>query len=119
MSKRALLLISLFVCSTALAASPSDVFRDLGSPTLGAPAAVSNVAVNIGHLKLSLASGSAARLTAGGDPVGIFFKGTGSFEYVAEATELPLVTRNVKSDSKAKLNGATISDEISEVLIWS
>jgi len=121
MSKRAFLLATLAVCSAAAAfgAAPADLLRDLRTPTLGTPGAVSNVAVTIGHLKLNLASGSAAKLMAGTEPVGLFFKGSGTFEYVAEATELPLVTRNVKSDSKAKINGATISDEIAEVLILS
>ena len=121
MPKRALLFATLFVCSavSGVAATPADVLRDLRTPALGAPGAVSNVAVRIGHLKLTLASGSAAKLTAGGEPVGLFFKGTGSFEYIAEATEMPIVARNVKSDSKAKIDGATISDEISEVLILS
>src|SRR5207244_2785942 len=54
-----------------------------------------------------------------GEAVGIFFKGNGTFEYVAEATELPLVARNVKTDSKARLNGAAISDEVAEVMILS
>jgi hypothetical protein len=103
----------------AFAAAPADVMRDLRTPSLGGAAAVSNVAITIGHLKLSLAAGSAAKLLAGGEPVGLFFKGTGSFEYVAEATELPLVVRNVKTDSKAKVSGATISDDLAEVLIFS
>src|SRR2546423_147396 len=98
--------------SAFAAANPADVLRDLRTPLLGKPATVSNVAINIGHLKLTLASGSAAKLAAAGETVGLFFQGTGSFEYVAEATELPLVARNVKSDSKAKLSGAAIRDEV-------
>jgi hypothetical protein len=101
----------------AMAATPADVVRDLRAPLLGGAAPVSNVVVSIGHMKLTLASGSAAKLSAAGEPAGLFFKGNGSFEYTAEATELPLVARNVKTDSKAKLNGATISDDVAEVLI--
>jgi hypothetical protein len=103
----------------AFAATPVEVVRDLRAPSLGAPAPVSNLTIAIGHLKLNLASGSAARLTAAGETVGLYFKGNGSFEYVAEATELPLVARNVRSDSKAKMNGATIGDELVEVLVVS
>jgi hypothetical protein len=85
-------------------------------PSIGGAAPVNNLTMSVGHLKLNLASGSAAKL-AGTD--GFFFKGSGSFEYVAESTELPLVARNVKSDSKAKLSGATISDDVAEVLVMS
>jgi hypothetical protein len=114
------LVLSALVCAYAqfsFAASPADVMRNLRAPTLAAPAAVNNVVVNIGHLKLTLASGSAAKVNAGSDTIGVYFKGSGSFEYVAEATEMPVVTRNVKSDAHVKLAGNTISDEITEVLL--
>jgi hypothetical protein len=114
MKLRSLLLLPFALASPAFAATLAD-FR---SPALGGSAPVSNMAISIGHMKLNLASGSAANVTAAGEPLGLFFKGSGSFEYVAEATELPLVARNVKSDSKAKMNGATISDDVAEVLIF-
>lgn len=112
MSARSLLALGfLFLASSSLA--------DLRTPVLSGAAPVSNAVLSIGHLKLTLSSGSAAKVTAGGEPLGIFFKGSGAFEYTAEGTELPLVARNVKSDSKAKLSGATISDDVVEVLVYS
>jgi Peptidase family M1 domain len=121
MSKRSLLFATLVVCLSlsAFAAGPADFVRDLRTPTLGTPAEVSNLAITVGHMKLKLTAGSAAKITAGGETAGFFFRGSGAFEYVAEATEMPVVTRNVKSDSKVKLSGATISDEVTEVLLFS
>jgi len=118
-SRTSLSLALVCLAFPAIAATPADLFRDLRTPSLGAAAPVSNLTISLGHMKLNLASGSAAKLSAAGEPVGLFFKGNGSFEYVAEATELPLVARNVKTDSKAKLSGATIGDDVAEVLILS
>jgi hypothetical protein len=114
------LVLGALACAYAqvsFAASPADLLRNLRTPSLGAPAAVNNVVVSIGHLKLTLASGSAAKVNAGSDTIGVFFKGSGSFEYVAEPTEMPVVTRNVKSDAHVKLAGNTISDDFTEVLL--
>ncbi len=102
---------------SAFEASAADLLSDLRTPSLGAPVTVNNVALTIGHLKLTMASGSAAKLSAGGEPVGFFFKGAGRFEYVAEATEMPVVTRNVKSDSHATLAGSTISEDVTEAMV--
>lgn len=117
MNVRVLAALVLLCASSAFGASAADLVRDLRSPALGPPVAVSNLVLNVGHLRLTLATGSAARLTAAGEQVGFFFKGTGRFEYTAEATEMPIVTRNVKTDSHAILSGATISGDITEALV--
>ena len=108
MNFRVLAAFAALCATSAFGANASDLLRDLRTPSLGAPAAVNNVTLTVGHLKLTLASGSAAKLTAAGEPVGLFFKGAGRFEYTAEATEMPVVTRNVKTDSHAVLAGATV-----------
>jgi hypothetical protein len=117
MNFRVLAAFALLCASSAFAATESDLLRDLRAPVLGTPLAVNNVTLNVGHLRLTLASGSAAKITAAGEPVGLFFKGTGRLEYTAEATELPVVTRNVKTDSHATLTGATISEDITDALV--
>jgi hypothetical protein len=106
-----LLFTTLVLCLpvSLLAAAPGDLMHDLSAPSLGEPVAVNNATLNVGHLRLTLASGSAGKLTAAGEPIGFFFKGTGRFEYTAEATEMPVVTRNVKTDSHATLSGSTIT----------
>ncbi|MEA2239580.1 MAG: hypothetical protein QOC81_4304 [Thermoanaerobaculia bacterium] len=117
MNIRILAALAVLCGSSLFGATDADLLRDLRTPSLGSPVAVNNVTVTFGHLKLTLASGSAAKLSATGEPVGFFFKGTGRFEYVAEATEMPVVTRNVKTDSHTTLTGNTISGEVTEALV--
>ena len=117
MNIRVLAALAVLCVSSLFGATDADLLRDLRTPSLGSAVAVNNVTVAFGHLKLTLASGSAAKLSAAGEPVGFFFKGTGRFEYVAEATEMPVVTRNVKTDSHAVLSGNTISGDVTEALI--
>jgi hypothetical protein len=60
-------------------------------------ATVSNTTWTVGHMKVRLTSGSIARVMAGSEPIGIFFKGNGSFEYeTVEAAELPVIQREVR-----------------------
>jgi hypothetical protein len=103
--------------TSAFGATSGDLLRDLRTPSVGTPVIVNNVTLTVGHLKLTLASGSATKLTAAGEPVGFFFKGAGRLEYTAEATEMPVVTRNVKTDSHATLTGATVSEDITEAMV--
>jgi len=117
MKLRVLAAIAVLCLVSAFEASGADLLNDLRTPSLSEPVAVNNVTLTIGHLKLMMASGSAAKLSAAGEPVGFFFKGAGRFEYVAEATEMPVVTRNVKSDSHATLAGATISEDVTEAMV--
>lgn len=117
MNFRVLAAAALLCASSAFGATASDLIRDLRNPVLGPPVAVNNVTLNLGHLRLTLASGSAAKLMAAGEPAGFFFKGAGRFEYTAEATEMPVVTRNVKSDSHATLADATISEDVTEAMV--
>jgi hypothetical protein len=117
MNVRVLAALAVLCVPSLFAATDADLLRDLRTPSLGSPVAVNNVTVAFGHLKLTLASGSAAKISASGEPVGFFFKGTGRFEYLAEATEMPVVTRNVKSDSHAVLTGNTISADVTETLV--
>ena len=51
-----------------------------------------------------MASGSIARVMAGNEPIGVFFKGNGTFDYVTvEAAELPVVDHNVKAVAHVKM----------------
>jgi hypothetical protein len=117
MNLRVFAALALSCVSSAFGATAADLIRDLRMPALGGPMAVNNVTLTVGHLRLTLTSGSAAKLTAAGEPVGFFFKGAGRFEYTAEATEMPVVTRNVKTDSHAILTGATISEDVTDALV--
>jgi len=91
-------------------------------PKAGASATVSNVDYTFGHLKLSLASGSAAPVTAGSETIGVFFSGNWTFSYTTDdPVEIPLTNRNTKADSHLKLDSdakhATVSGPVDEVFL--
>jgi hypothetical protein len=89
---------------------------------LGEAANISNVTWTAGHMKIHLTSGSASRVLAGNDVIGIYFKGNGSFEYeTVEAAELPVVDHNVKAVAHVKMTAdashATLSQDFTDVLL--
>jgi hypothetical protein len=106
------------------AAAPlTDFVAAVNKPKLAPEVAtVSNATWTVGHMKLRLTSGSIARVMAGNEPIGVFFKGNGSFDYeTVEAAELPVVAHNVKVLAHVKMNAdanhATLGDDFAEVLI--
>ena len=108
--------------SGAAAASFTDFIKAANHLQLSESAPVDNLDFSIGHLSVRMASGSAARLLAGNEPIGLFFNGKGSFEYqTVEASELPLVAHNVRAVAHVKMHAdathAVLSDEFAEVLI--
>src|SRR5438270_13473826 len=85
-------------------------------------AAVSNATWTAGHMTVHFGPGSIARVMAGNEQVGVYFKGTGTFDYVTvESTELPVVDHNVKAVSHVKMTAdaqhATLSGDFADVLI--
>jgi hypothetical protein len=85
-------------------------------------AAVSNATWTAGHITVHFGSGSIARVMAGNEQVGVYFKGTGTFDYVTvESTEIPVVDHNVKAVSHVRMTGdaqhATLSGDFADVLI--
>jgi len=120
------LFITLVLClpvSLFAAAPLTDFVAAVNNPKLAPEvAAVNNATWTVGHLNLRLTSGSIARVMAGNEPIGVFFKGHGSFDYeTVEAAELPVVDHNVKVRAHLKMtadaNHATLSDDFTEVLI--
>jgi len=124
--KRLILFLAV-VCSAlpSFAASRFGALADgFANPKAGASAAVSNVDFSVGHLKLTLGSGSAAPVSVAGNTVAVFFTGSGSFSYVSDdPNEFPIVARNTKAESHLKLDTSasaeTISGPVSEVLLFA
>lgn len=120
-----LLFTALVLCLpiSLFAASPlTDFVSAMNHLKLGEAASVSNATWTAGHMTVRLGSGSIARVMAGSEPVGVYFKGTGTFEYVTvEATELPVVDHNVKAVAHVKMTAdathATLSQDFTDVLI--
>lgn len=125
MTTRACFVLAIVSLATAAyAASPVTDFIAAADHLQLAPnaAPVRDVEFSIGHMKVKLASGSAARLLAGNEPVGFFFKGSGSFVYeTTDVAELPVVSHNVKAVAHTKMvidaSHAVLSDDFAEVLI--
>src|SRR5438270_278480 len=118
--------LTLVLClpvSLFAAAPLTDFVAAVNKPKLGPETAtVNNVVWTVGHMKLRLTSGSIARVMAGNEQIGVFFKGNGSFDYeTVEAAELPVVAHNVKVLAHTKMtadaNHAILSDDFTEVLI--
>jgi hypothetical protein len=101
---------ALAVCTiaTPLAAQPSAaprvaaVVESYEHPTLGPSSSVQNLTFALSpHMSITLASGSAARLKAGADDLGIFFVGDGSYVYTSAD---PLEAKNVAFEAKKTTN---------------
>ena len=84
---------------------------------------VQNVPLQNGSMNVTLASGSLARVMAGDETVGLFFKGTGTYAYTSrEPVEQPLLASNLKRATKLqgeKVPGGTkVSDQFTELFVW-
>src|SRR5437660_3183204 len=119
-----LLLLNVCLAASAFAAAPLNEFVDAAEHLHLASdvAPVWNLTFTVGHMTIKLTSGSAARVLAGNEPVGLFFKGNGSFQYEdVDTADLPVVNHNVKAIAHVKLvsdaTHAVISDDFTEVLL--
>ena len=82
---------------------------------------VRDLTLSIGHATLTVKSGNAAWVVAGGEKVGVFVRGEGSLEYVsADPVEFPVLKYNTSKNSGLKpvFDGktATLRDRFTEVL---
>src|SRR5258706_3353103 len=120
-----LLVTALVLCSpvSLFAAAPlTDFVGAMNHPRLGDTATVSNATWTVGHMTVRFGAGSMARVLAGSEQVGVYFKGSGTFEYVTvEAAELPVVDHNVKAVAHVRMTAdathATLSQEFTDVLL--
>jgi hypothetical protein len=115
------LFTTLVVClpvSLFAAAPLTDFVTAAKNLKLGEAANVTSATWTVGHMTLHFGAGS----IAGSEPVGVYFKGSGTFEYrTVEAAERPVVDHNVKAVSHVKMtadaNQATLTGDFGDVLI--
>jgi len=112
----------LFVCASARAPRFQDLLGEYRDLQLGDSATVSQMTYSVGHIKVTLASGSAARVMTGKEVAGIFFRGNGTFEYrSADPVESSVGAFNVRQQShlalKADDSGTTLSGTFAELLV--
>lgn len=105
--------LALLVCLCAL-----PLFA---ATTIDPAVTVQNVTLTSGHLRVTIAGGSAAKLKSGDETIGVFVKGSGTFQYVTnDPVEFAVAKTNLKmAKSKAAGTGddksLTISGNIAEV----
>ncbi|MFA6958999.1 MAG: M1 family aminopeptidase [Thermoanaerobaculia bacterium] len=87
--------------------SPVGLFDAYGHPKLGPAGPASGETVKISNLTLKFDSGSIAPVIVGTEPIGLFFRGKGSFSYQSvDPRESGIVLFEAKKlDRKAKKNG--------------
>src|SRR2546430_6936999 len=112
------------VCTAVASfASPvSDFIKSADHLRIGDAKSADNSAFEIGHLKLTFASGAIAPVFAGSDAVGFFFKGKGSLTYeTTETAELPVVAHNVRAIAHVKITAdathGVITDDFDTLLV--
>ncbi|HEY8184345.1 MAG TPA: hypothetical protein VII32_19025, partial [Thermoanaerobaculia bacterium] len=117
------ILVSLaLACAIAQGASLPAFIENADHLRLGDAKSVDKTGFSIGHLKLTMTSGSAAPVFAGSEQVGFFFSGKGSLEYeTTETAEFPVVTHNVRAVAHLKMtpeaSRIVLSDDFSDLLI--
>ncbi|HEV7921947.1 MAG TPA: M1 family aminopeptidase [Thermoanaerobaculia bacterium] len=124
MKSRSFAVLAVFcLAMPALAASRfGPLIEAYDNLQVGAPSPVNNLQYTVGHMKLTLTSGSAAPVKAGNETAGIFFKGNGSLQYTSvDPVEAPVMKFNLRKESNLEAGGngtsTTASGTISEILI--
>jgi hypothetical protein len=82
---------------------------------------VKELKLSVGHATLTVKTGSAAYVVAGGEKVGVFIRGEGALEYISvDTVEFPILKYNTSKNSglKPEFDGktGTIKDRFTEVL---
>jgi hypothetical protein len=82
---------------------------------------VKDLKLSVGHATLTVKSGSAAYVVAGGEKVGVFVRGEGALEYLSvDTVEFPVLKYNMSKNGglKPEFDGktGTIKDRFTEVL---
>jgi hypothetical protein len=119
--RRLFFALSLAVAIPVFAAAPrfGEIVEAFGNLQPGPAGPVSNATFSVGHMKLTMRSGTAAPVQANGKTVAVFFKGDGTLEYeAAEPIELPVVSHNVKEQTHLKMEGTSISGPVNEVMLY-
>jgi hypothetical protein len=118
-----LCLFSLILPSAAVAATNVAALAEAyENPVLAPPAKVQGISVSVGNMTFELTSGSAARVSAGGQVVGLYFTGSGKYTYRSlDRIEAPLFAFEAKNIlGKTAEKGAdseTIHGEFNELYL--
>src|ERR1700741_3138070 len=110
MSFRVLAIVLCLLASLSAAGADVAALAELyDKPTLAMGKSVSNLSVQIGSLELKLTTGALAPVSAGSDPIGVFFSGQGTFAY---KTKDPVERSLVQFEAKKIDRTATLSGDV-------
>lgn len=118
------LVASLFLASARSVGADTnfnDVIRDWSSLHLQETQSIEGARLSAGHARFDLLTGEAAYVVAGGETVGIYFRGEGRIEYVStDPVERPAVLWKVRQSTGLKpevtTGSLTLRDRFTEVL---
>ena len=117
---RFLLAVCLSVPAFA-AATVTDLIQKNKGLTLGEAKSVNGFKVSVGHLTITLASGTVAKVMAGDQQAGLFLSGSGTFTYeTVNKDELTAVRYNAKHADVAvqvAADKATVTEPFKSVLL--
>lgn len=120
LAARFLLAVCLAVPAFA-AATVTDLVQKNKALTLGEAKTATGFKVSVGHLNVTLSSGTVSKVMAGDQPVGLFLSGSGTFTYeTVNKDELTAVRYNAKhADVPVQGAGekATITEPFKSVLL--
>jgi hypothetical protein len=97
-----------------------ESYRGLALGTTSLP--VQNRVLQVGHMKMTFATGALYPLVGkGGEVLGFFFKGTGRYDYASAdpADRMVLATNVQRNAPRLVLNNEGVWDEFSEALLFS
>jgi hypothetical protein len=112
-----LLSFPLFAADTAV-----SLTERYSAVKVGSPVAIHNQTFQSGHLAIALTDGVAAPILDGTEVVGLYFKGSGSYEYLSnDPAEAAVLTSNVRNSTKLKTTkndqGIVIRDTFTELFL--
>ncbi len=117
---------ALLLCAalpTFAASRFGEIVEAFGSLQPGPASPVNNTTFNIGHMKLTMKSGSAAPIRAGGNVVAIYFKGDGSLEYDApDPLEQSILKHNTRGQNvtvTAQGSGSRVTGTFNEMTLYA
>jgi len=113
--------IALSLAAGARAADLAELAAAYANPTLGPATQIKATSIHISNLTIELASGTAAPVLAGGEPIGIFFRGKGTYTYRAtdplEASIVPYEGKRAGRDVRAEKGSVSVKASFDRLYI--
>lgn len=125
--KRTLITATLLVAASFSAHAEDTVaglVETYDHPRLGATISVQDQTWKHEHLTILMSQGVAAPVMAGDETIGIYFRGTGTWDYVSvDPAEFTVMETNTRSSTNLKVektdSGRVLRDSFTELFLWT